>query len=99
MGDIGRSCVYEGWVRHRRFSPVKNAFRYRIFLMYIDLAALPEVFDGYPLWSARRWALAWFRRADYHGPRDVPLDVAVRDTVEKQTGVRPQGPIDRKSVV
>ena len=35
------SAVYEGWVRHRRFEPVEHAFRYRFFLMYLDLAELP----------------------------------------------------------
>jgi uncharacterized protein len=31
------SCVYEGWVRHRRFEPVEHAFRYPIRLRYSDL--------------------------------------------------------------
>jgi DUF1365 family protein len=33
------SCVYEGWVRHRRFEPVEHAFRYRIRLLYADVEA------------------------------------------------------------
>ena len=37
--------------------------------------------------------VARFRRADYHGDRHVALQQAVRDTVEQQTGRRPQGPI------
>ena len=48
------SCVYEGWVRHRRFEPVDHQFRYRIYMMYLDLEELPQVFDPYWLWSARR---------------------------------------------
>ena len=40
------SCIYEGHVRHRRFAPVANQFRYRVFLMYLDLAELPRLFDG-----------------------------------------------------
>ncbi len=31
------SCVYEGWVRHRRFEPVEHAFRYRLSLLYSDV--------------------------------------------------------------
>jgi DUF1365 family protein len=31
------SCVYDGWVRHRRFEPVEHAFRYRLRLLYQDL--------------------------------------------------------------
>jgi DUF1365 family protein len=87
------SCLYTGHIRHRRFRPLGNTFRYRIYLSFIDLAELPGVFDGRWLWSARHPAPAWFRRSDYHGDSSVPLDVAVRDTVEKRTGRRPRGPI------
>jgi DUF1365 family protein len=87
------SRIYKGWVEHRRVAPTKNRFRYRMFMMYVDLAELPHLFDGTPFWSARRRALAWFKRSDYHGSADVPLDQAVRDLVEARTGRRPSGPI------
>ncbi len=87
------SSLYRGWVRHRRLTDGGNRFRYRLFMVYLDLAELPDVFDGHPLWSARRPALAWFRRADYLGPAELPLDAAVRRKVEAETGRRPAGPI------
>ena len=87
------SCIYKGWVRHRRLAPTHNSFRYRMFMLYLDLAELPQMFDGKPLWSARGPALAWFRREDYLGPAGLPLDTAVRNLVEARTGVRPAGPI------
>jgi DUF1365 family protein len=87
------SSIYKGWVRHRRTAPTRHEFRYRIFMLYLDLAELPQVFDGMPFWSARRRALACFRRGDYLGPPDVPLDAAVRDLVQERTGARPAGPI------
>jgi len=87
------SAVYEGWVLHRRFSPVRNEFRVRLFLMYLDLAELPGLFDPYLLWSARRPSVGWFRRADYHGDPDLPLDRSVRNLVEAQLGFRPEGPV------
>jgi hypothetical protein len=90
---LSASAVYEGWVRHRRHVPVEHAFRYRVFMMYLDLAELPELFDGVPLWSARRPAPAWFRRADFLGDPAVPLRDAVLDEVERQSGRRPQGPV------
>jgi DUF1365 family protein len=89
----GASAIYEGHVTHRRRTPVAHAFRSRLFLMYLDLAELPQLFDGHPLWSARRPALARFRRADYLGDPGVGLDVAVRDLVQERLGVRPQGPV------
>ena len=88
-----KSALYTGWIRHRRFGPAKNAFRYRIFMSYIDLAELPRLFERRWLWSARRPALAWFRRKDFLGPSTVPLEDAVRDLVLDRTGVRPKGPI------
>jgi DUF1365 family protein len=87
------SRIYKGWVEHRRFAPRANRFRYPLFMLYIDLAELPRLFDRTPLWSARRPALAWFKREDYLGPHNLPLDQAVRDLVAARTGRRPSGPI------
>jgi DUF1365 family protein len=87
-----QSCLYRGWVSHHRRGPAGNRFRYRLFMVYLDLADLPGVFDGHWLWSARRPALAWFRRKDYLGPATLPLDEAVRCRVEAETGTRPSGP-------
>jgi DUF1365 family protein len=87
------SCLYRGIIRHRRRSPVSHEFRYNLFMLYLDLDELPHVFAGRWLWSVRRPALAWFRRADYLGDPAVPLDHAVRDLVARRTGTRPNGPI------
>jgi uncharacterized protein len=90
---MSASAVYEGWVRHRRFEPVEHSFRYRFFLMYLDLAELPAALDPYPLYSARRPAPARFRRADFMGDPHRPLDECARDAVEAETGARPAGPV------
>jgi len=87
------SALYSGWVRHRRFLPRPRAFTYRVFMLYLDLAELPAALSGRLFWSAERPALVRFRRADYLGPVDVPLDTAVRDRVQAATGRRPDGPI------
>jgi hypothetical protein len=47
------SCVYEGWVRHRRRGAVEHELRMPLFMVYLDLDELPSVFDGMALWSAR----------------------------------------------
>ncbi len=87
------SALYTGRVRHRRHAPRAHAFEQRLFMVYLDLAELDRVFRGRWLWSTRRAALAWWRRADYLGDPAVPLDTAVRDRVHAETGMRPQGPI------
>src|SRR5687768_3817301 len=88
-----KSALYTGWIQHRRFGPARNAFRYRVYMSYLDLAELPELFRRRWCWSAHRPALAWFRRKDYLGPPELPLDTAVRNLVTSHTGIRPHGPI------
>jgi DUF1365 family protein len=90
---MSASAVYEGWIRHRRFEPLEHEFRYRLFLMYLDLEELPHVLDRFPLWSARRRAPARFRRADFLGDTTRPLAECARDAVVVETGERPAGPV------
>jgi uncharacterized protein len=88
-----QSALYVGWVRHRRLMPRPHAFRYRLFLLWLDLDELDRVFAGRWLWSTRRPNLAWWRRADHFGDPARPLAEVVRDEVERQSGQRPAGPI------
>jgi len=90
---MSASAIYEGWVRHRRFEPVEHSFRYRLFLMYLDLDELPELLDSLPLFSARGTAPARFRRADFLGDPERPLAECARDAVEQCSGRRPGGPV------
>ncbi|MGN6557033.1 MAG: DUF1365 domain-containing protein [Solirubrobacterales bacterium] len=80
-------------MRHRRFEPVEHEFRYRLFLMYLDLEELPEVLDPYPFFSARRPALARLRREDFMGDPRRPLAECAREAVEEATGACPAGPV------
>lgn len=88
-----QSGIYEGKVRHRRFTPVPHDFQYRLCLLYLDLSELTEVFRGSWLWSASRPAPVRFKRSDHLGDPTIPLDIAVRDLVESKLGRRPQGPV------
>ncbi len=87
------SAIYAGWVRHRRYSPHAHAFRYRIFMMFVDLAELDSIFYRRWFWSVGRRNIAQFKRSDYHGDPAISLDLAVRQTVEKLGGEPPPGPI------
>jgi len=87
------SAIYEGTVRHRRFAPVRNEFTYRLFMMYLDLSELSQVFHGRLLWSAKRPNLACWRRKDHLGDPAVPIDEAVRHLIAERTEKRPTGPI------
>jgi DUF1365 family protein len=101
VGGAGvKSCLYTGTIQHRRHVPVSNAFKYRLFMMYLDLAELPQVFEPYLFWSAKRAAPARFKREDYlrldgqvDGEDSLSLDESVRRLVTRETGKRPGGPI------
>jgi len=88
-----KSSIYLGRVKHRRMKPVEHGFTYRMFMMYLDLDELPGLFDRRWLWSARRPALARFRRKDHLGDPKTPLAESVRQLVLQETGKRPDGPI------
>jgi DUF1365 family protein len=87
------SCFYEGSVRHRRHGALTDELHHSLRMAYLDLDELPELFDGYALWSARGPALAWFRRADYLGDPQLPLRRAVERLVAERAGVVLDGPI------
>ena len=88
-----KSSIYEGKVRHRRFSPASHVFDYSLFMMFLDLSELAEVFKGRWFWAVERPALARFRRKDYWGDPAIPLDRAIRGAVKEKTGQEPSGPI------
>ena len=87
------SAIFSGQVRHRRMQPTGHEFVYRLFMMYLDLSELDTVFKHRWFWSTRKSALARFRRENHLGDASVPLDQAVRDLVQSETGSRPQGPV------
>jgi len=87
------SSVYEGWVRHRRYSPHAHVFRYRIAQLYLDLSEIDRVFTGRWFWSVGHRNIAEFRRDDFLGPTELSLEEAVRSRVAAVTGQRPTGPI------
>ena len=87
------SSLYEGQVRHRRYTPRTHEFDYRIFMVYLNLDELESVFDDYLLWSVGRFNLASFRRQDHIGDPGVSLKQSVSELVEQHTGSSPRGPI------
>jgi uncharacterized protein len=88
---VTASAIYIGTLRHRRMRELPREFSYPVHFSYLDLSELPRLAGGRLL---RRWPGSWrFRRRDYLGPVELPLDVAVRDTVEAQLGVRPDGAV------
>jgi DUF1365 family protein len=87
------TCFYEGFVRHRRRTPVEHAFRYRLFLVYLNLDDIQSMLGKRGFWSTRWPCAARFNRRDHLGNPELPLGDCVRSLVESRLGWRPTGPI------
>ena len=87
------SAIYEGVVSHCRLHPVLHSFRYKVFMMFIDLSEAGQLFKTSWFWSFGKFNLACFLRKDYLGNAGQALEAAVRDKVEAETGQRPLGRI------
>ncbi len=88
-----KSRLYRGSLFHIRHQPKRHQFKYQVFMPFVHLQALPELVDKTPLWSARRLALACFRRADFLGDPSVPLTDEVFRRIKEETGEHFDGDI------
>ncbi len=88
-----KSCIYRGRVRHSRKQPSRHSFSYPLFMMYVDLAEIQDLFRDRWLWSNERPNVASFRRADHFGDPSRSLDEEIRRLVSERTGRRPDGPV------
>lgn len=87
------SCIYKGSIGHRRHGRGANAFRYSLFMMLLDLDEMDSLFSKFWFWSARRPAIARFRRSDHYGDPQQPLAESIRQLVKDRTGSKPEGSV------
>lgn len=80
------SAIYVGRIRHRRFQPVDHGLDYALFMMYLDLDELPSLLKKHWFFSAGKFNLASFNRADYLNPSITDLKTAVIDKVASELG-------------
>jgi uncharacterized protein len=90
---VSEPALYTGTLTHRRMGPVDRSFALPLRMVSVDVDALPGALDGLPLWSARRPAPVWLRRADYGDGGPGPLGAFVRELVAERTGTVPAGPV------
>jgi DUF1365 family protein len=89
---ISGSALFKGTLHHRRTSPKVHDFRYEVAFFYLELSEIEKLFRVPFFFSHRFPRLIGFNRNSYL--RGKPsLDETVRDRVESETGVRPEGPI------
>ena len=85
--------IYEGTVRHRRFTPFNRTFKYKIFMTFFDINHIEKMFEKSIFWNINKKALISFHRKDYHGNPKLSLDQSVRETIKEKTNYIPKGPI------
>ena len=87
------SAIYAGFIAHQRFLPKPHGFRYKAFMMYLDLDELPILFQKSTFWSLEKSNIASFKRADYYGDPLKALKDEISALVHAATGQRPRGSV------
>lgn len=78
-----RSCLYEGQVVHDRRTPVRNVFRYGVYMWLVDLDELEALDNRLWAFGADRRALTTIRSRDHLGdPRR-----SIRENVDAYLGM------------
>tara|TARA_B100000965_G_C19476512_1_gene706528 strand:+ start:200 stop:970 length:771 start_codon:yes stop_codon:yes gene_type:complete len=63
------SCIYTGFVTHKRFKPKKHFFSYKTFSLLIDLNEIEKLDKNIKFFSYNKFNILSFYNID-HGPRD-----------------------------
>ena len=63
------SCIYSGYVTHKRFKPKKHFFSYKTFSLLIDLNEIETLERKIKFFSYNKFNILSFYNVD-HGPRD-----------------------------
>tara|TARA_B100000579_G_C22703978_1_gene791162 strand:- start:42 stop:812 length:771 start_codon:yes stop_codon:yes gene_type:complete len=66
------SCIYSGFVTHRRFKPKRHFFTYKTFSLLIDLSEIKNLEKKISFFSYNKFNILSFYDVD-HGPRDGSL--------------------------
>ena len=67
--SLFNSCIYSGFVTHRRFKPKRHFFTYKTFSLLIDLKELENLGKKINFFSYNKFNILSFYDVD-HGPRD-----------------------------
>ena len=67
--NLFNSCIYSGFVTHRRFKPKRHFFTYKTFSLLIDLHEIENLSKKIKFFSYNKFNILSFYDLD-HGPRD-----------------------------
>lgn len=77
--------LYRGWLSHQRTSPVRHAFKYSVFQIWLDIQRPDLVDDISRWWSSKKPNLVRFNR-DKFMPGRLSLHQQVCEKIQQQTG-------------
>ena len=81
--SLFNSCIYSGFVTHRRFKPKRHFFTYKTFSLLIDLYEIENLSKKIKFFSYNKFNILSFYNID-HGPRDgSSLVYWVKNTLSK----------------
>ncbi len=81
-----------GTLVHRRFLEPAHEFRYAMRQVLVDLTELDALCARTRWWSSSRFALGWFRRADFLDQPDKPFMQRLREIVAQRLHIEFDGP-------
>ncbi len=87
------SAIYLGKTHHSRFLPKPHKFSYRIFMFWLNLTELDEVHEKVRGFSLGGWAPFRFRRSDYLGDPNIPLQCAALKRMSELAGKELNGTV------
>jgi len=85
--------LYNGMVRHRRFTPIHHQFSYKLFMFCFDLSDVNNVFKNLKHVSIEKFNWFSFYRKNYLSNPEVPLDEYARQLVSTKFNTYPQGKV------
>ncbi|MCG6921318.1 MAG: DUF1365 domain-containing protein [Acidobacteriota bacterium] len=93
-GTRRRSSLCEGWVSHRRRDNPGHRFRYRVFLMLLDLDELPDLGRRLSLFGHNRRRPVSFRDADHLAASGRAVKADLAETVRAAGYAMPEGRVE-----
>jgi DUF1365 family protein len=86
------SCIYRGFVQHKRFVPVQHLFKYSLCFFYLDLDELNSFFKKKLFFSLEKFNIVSFFRKDHYGT-SKDLKAEIQELVFQETGLRSTGKV------
>lgn len=80
------SALYTGKVFHQRFVPKRHGFSYNIFLLWLKLDEVEQLNQNLLGFSSKGFAPLQFKRSDYLGDAQEPLQQSVLTKMSKLAG-------------